>query len=56
MTANKLGENQKGQVDVLETHKDPHYFDCCCEIQYLMKRFGLLGAIAAPEMSAPEAT
>lgn len=57
MSANVRTMNPKSrQMEVVEVHKDPHYFDASCGILYLMKRQGLLGAVAPEEMSAPEAT
>ena len=57
MSANVRTMNPKSkQMEIVEVHPDPHLFDCCCGILYLMKRQGLLGAVAPEEMSAPEAT
>ncbi len=55
MSANVRTTNPKTkQMEIIETG-ECHFFDCCCGILYLMKRQGLLGAVAPEEMSAPEA-
>ena len=57
MSCNVRTTNPKSkQMEIIERGDDPHYFDCCCGILYLMKRQGLLGAVSPEGMSAPEAS